>query len=346
MRVRFQFRRYRLPFQVPIRTAHGPWTDREGLLVRIVDVSEGGSGRVGYGEAAPIPWFGTETVDEDEAAARGLGEWIETTAFEAVPSKCRCLRNAIAAALAEPTLHPAVRDQVTVAALLPAGRAALPLIEPRAEIGFRVFKWKVGVADVADELVLLDDVCARLPKGAKLRLDANGAWDRKRAQRWMERAAERPVEFIEQPCFSAVAEGATAQRRVEDVLMGLANDFPTPIALDESIVGDGDVEHWLQRGWPGIFVVKPSMLADVSGALAALHKAKASVVFSSALETPVGTRAALRAAFAWPGEARAVGFGVWPLFADYRFDAGAPLPFLRKEDVERIDPETTWNALS
>jgi len=70
------------------------------------------------------------------------------------------------------------------------------------------------------------------------------------------------------------------------------------------------------------------------------------VVFSSALETAVGARAALRLAFQWPGEARALGFGVWPLFADARFDGPALAPFLRVEDVERINVEATWNALN
>lgn len=346
MRYRFQYRRYRLPFRAAVRTAHGAWAEREGLWVRLQDASDGGSGRSGYGEAAPIPWFGTETVEDDEAAARDLGEWIEGDPRERVPVRCACLRHAIATAMADDSAWPGRREHLGLAALLPAGRAALPLIAPRAEQGFRVFKWKVGVGDLADELVLLDDVCARLPSGAKLRLDANGAWDRRGAERWLERAAERPVEFIEQPCFAAASQGATLQRRAEDVLLGLAGDYPTPLALDESLAGDGDIERWLAAGWPGVFVVKPSLLASPQDALARLARAKAAVVFSSALETAIGVRAALRTAFAWSGEPRALGFGVWPLFADARFDGGATVPYLRREDVVRMDPEQIWNALS
>ena len=43
---------------------------------------------------------------------------------------------------------------------------------------------------------------------------------------------------------------------------------------------------------------------------------------------------------------RALGFGVWPLFADARFDGPRVAPYLRYEDVERIDAESLWNALS
>jgi O-succinylbenzoate synthase len=80
--------------------------------------------------------------------------------------------------------------------------------------------------------------------------------------------------------------------------------------------------------------------------LAQLEKAKANVVFSSALETAVGARAALRWAMAWRGEPRALGFGVWPLFTDARFDGPYIAPFLRVEDVERINTEAVWTALS
>ena len=358
MHYRFQFRRYRLALRAPVRTAHGPWAELEGVIVRLA--AEGGG--VGYGEAAVIPWFGTETADEAEAACRELGEHVDDARLESVPARLACLRNAIASARFEigqvsdrPNGRESGMGQVTdltylpVAALLPAGRAALAGIAPKAEAGFRTFKWKVGVGDAADELALLDDVCAALPEGAKLRLDANGAWDRRTAERWLERSAERPVEFIEQPCFAGAGETTTRRAKADDLLRGLAESFPTPIALDESIAGEGDVERWLALGWRGIFVVKPALLGDAAGALEKLAAAKADVVFSSALETAVGARAALRRAFAWkpPGGAgRALGFGVWPLFADARCDGPHTAAFLRVEDVERLNPEGVWNAVN
>ncbi|HXA14380.1 MAG TPA: o-succinylbenzoate synthase, partial [Opitutaceae bacterium] len=322
----FNFRRYRLPLRTVVRTAHGVLAEREGVLVRLEDEN----GAVGYGEAAVLPWFGTETADEVEAACATLGPRVTAAELAAVPARLKCLRFALQAATsaeasaAERRPVKATQKYLPVAALLPAGRAVLSKILPLAEAGFRTFKWKVGVGGIDDELVLLDDVCAALPSGAKLRLDANGAWQRRQAEQWLERCAERPVEFIEQP-VAADARGA------ENLLRGLANDYPTPLALDESLAGDGDVERWLGAGWPGVFVVKPSLLGDAAGTLARLAAAKSKVVFSSALETAVGARAALRQAFQWPGEARALGFGVWPLFADAQFDGPALAPFLRAE---------------
>ncbi len=354
MPYRFQFRRYRLPFRAPVRTAHGLWSERQGVLVRMEDEA----GLAGYGEAAPIPHFGGEAVDEIEAACRAVGEWPDDRTVDAVPVELGCLRHAIATARAglggSPSRAAAQHKAIGVAALLPAGRAALSLVGPKAEIGYRVFKWKVGVADVAEEISLLDDLCAVLPAGARLRLDANGAWERRQAERWLERCAERPVEFIEQPAFAKASEGGSARRKTDELLLGLANDYPTPLALDESVAGDGDVERWIGLGWPGIFVMKTGLHGDVAGTLARLAKAKAPVVFSSALETAVGARAALRIAFAWSEGAksaptvppRALGFGVWPLFVDARVEGPTALPYLRAEDVERIDVEAAWNALS
>lgn len=338
---RFAWRRYRLPFARTVRTAHGVWAEREGAIVRLAN----DAGVVGYGEAAPIPWFGTETADEIEAGCRALGDGVTTETLRAVPERLGCLRGALAAARAGDA-GALKHDYLPVAALLPAGEAARAVLGEKAEAGFRVFKWKVGVADARAEMGQLDALCGELPGGARLRLDANGGWDRRTAERWLALCAERPVEFVEQPCFAARSGGEAAQRRAEDVLRGLAEDYPTPIALDESLVGAGDVARWVGAGWRGVFVVKPSLLGDATGALAKLAAAKANVVFSSALETAVGARTALRCALQWEGGARALGFGVWPLFADGRFDGPAAAPFARAEDVARLNPEAIWNALS
>lgn len=337
MRYRFHFRRYRLPFRSVVRTAHGPWGEREGVVLRI----ENDQGRVGYGEAAPIRWFGTESADEVEEACRQLGEWVEEETLEAVPQKLGCLRNALAVArdeLRSESTNSAGPD-LGVAAFLPAGQTALKDLPPKADAGFRVFKWKVGLRDTDEELGLLDDLCAALPDGGKLRLDANGAWDRRRASKWLERCADRPVEFIEQPI-------ASDARGAQDLLLGLAADYPTRIALDESLTVDGDIERWLGAGWRGVFVLKLSLLSNPVAAVTRLEEAKAEVVFSSALETAVGAKAALRRAFQWTGSRWALGFGVWPLFVDARFDGPYATPFLSRNDVERLQPEVVWNALS
>jgi o-succinylbenzoate synthase len=332
MDFRFEFRRYSLAFRHPVRTSRGSWKRREGIYLRV----ERSDGSFGLGEAAPVPSFGADSIDEAEAACRGFGQRVTEDAFSGIPRHLGSLRNAVAAALGGAVDAP-VHSSLGVAALLPAGRAALEDGPKRAEMGFRVFKWKVGVGAPDDERSMLDDLIGALPAGSKLRLDANGAWDRRTAQRWLSHAADRPIEFVEQPV-------AADSRGVVDTMSGLAADFPVSIALDESIVDEGDIEAWLGMGWPGYYVIKPSLMGDVRTSLGKLAAAGSKVVFSSSLETALGAQAALRIAFAWPGNSTALGFGVWPLFEDSRFDGPAAAPFIRVEDVDRIDGEDLWNA--
>ena len=249
---KIEHRAYRLPFRTVVRTAHGPWAVREGFLLRAVRLEANGAeiGTAGWGEVAPIPWFGTETVDEAEAALAGLnGESANLDeALARVPVECGCARAGLAAAMGRGDAdgvvnhetherHETQSSEVTVkflpvAGLLPGGRAALAAVAARLELGFRTFKWKVGVGAAADEWAILDDLIGELPAGAKLRLDANGAWDRKVAEGWLARASERPmIEYVEQPCFADRRKGVERVRKNEDLLRGLAEDFPVKIAL-------------------------------------------------------------------------------------------------------------------
>jgi O-succinylbenzoate synthase len=334
MDFQFSYRRYSLPFREPVRTSRGIWLKRDGLYIRV----ERSDGTVGFGEAAPVPGFGGETVDEAEAGCRSLGFKAGDEALSRVPRNLRSLRNALALAIGGVSDAPR-RENMGVAALLPSGRAALAAAPAKADAGFRVFKWKVGIGQPDDEMGLLDDLVGALPGGSRLRLDANGAWDRRTAEKWLDYTAARPIEFVEQP----VAHG---EKSADDCLLGLSADYPTPIALDESISDDEDVGRWLDRGWKGYFVVKPAIVGGIRQTLGRLARAHARVVFSSALETGIGAQAALRLAFAWPGKVASLGFGVWPLFTDPRFDGPAAVPFLRVEDVNRIDPAALWSAAS
>jgi O-succinylbenzoate synthase len=225
-----------------------------------------------------------------------------------------------------------------MAALLPAGKTALERAAVLGDAGFRTFKWKIGVGDLSDELGLAEDLLARLPTGSKLRLDANGAWNHRQAQKWLERAADWPIEFLEQPI-------AADARGFEDTMMGLAADYPTPLALDESIAIGVHVTRWIELGWRGFFVIKPALLGNVEATLARIQKSTTNVVFSSALETAIGAKRTLQIALDHGVAGRAIGFGVWPLFEDMRLNGPTLAPFIRREDVERIDVNLAWETL-
>lgn len=331
MRYRIAYRPYRRPLQVPLRTAHGAWTEREGVLVRL----ESEDGRIGYGEAAPIPWFGTETMAEILAALAELGADASDAELDAVPGRLGCLRFALAAArMAEARVAAASAHRLPVAALLPAGRAALEVLPQRLEAGYLAAKWKVGVGRIEEELPVLDDLLGMLPSYAKLRLDANGAWDRRTAEKWLARCAERPVEFVEQP----------AAPETEDTLRGLAEDFPVTLALDESVTGLAAARAWQERGWRGVFVIKPALAGPLDDMVAWARRTQPDLVFSSAVETALARAQWLRVVFEHGLTKRALGIGIGAVFGERLWDGPVVGPLIDATWSDGVDAEALWTA--
>ncbi len=65
---------FSLPLKRPLRTAHETISRRRGYLVEI----EADSGIRGYGEATPLPDFGTESLSACRAALESsLSEWVK-----------------------------------------------------------------------------------------------------------------------------------------------------------------------------------------------------------------------------------------------------------------------------
>lgn len=333
MAYHFEFKPYRRPLRAPLRTAHGLWAEREGLIVRLED----GAGPVGYGEVAPLPWFGTETLAEAAEVCRKFGATVEGEVLDTVPARFGCVRFALACARMGMPPHEGLKgSRLPVVALLPAGRDALAALPGKLEAGYLSFKWKVGVGTVDDELGIFDDLLAALPAYAKLRLDANGGWDRRQAAKWLARCAERPVEFVEQP----VKPGDEA------ALLGLAADYPVTLALDESVTDLAAARHWQGKGWCGVFVIKPALTGPLDELVAWAEKTKADVVLSSAVETALARGAILRLALTRPLTKRALGFGVGDIFGDRRWDGPFLGPVLDGSWVNGVNPEDLWTALS
>jgi O-succinylbenzoate synthase len=218
---------------IPLRTKFRGMTERELLIFE---------GPNGWSEWAAFPEYEDEeaTVWLEAALEWGYGELPK-------PKRTHVKVNAIL---------PAINGEEISKVLSRAGK-------------FETCKIKVAEQsqDLSLDLERIQEVKQLHPE-AKIRLDANGAWDARVAARWLNRAADCPIEFIEQPCFAPAKYGVTEVRRMEDVLRGLAADYPTPIALDESLVGANDIERWLAADWRGLWVIKPALLGDAEAVLA------------------------------------------------------------------------------
>jgi o-succinylbenzoate synthase len=276
-------------------------------------------GSVGWGEVAPIPWFGTETVEAAIAFLKQLPQVLSESDVFAIPDTLPCCQFGLGSAweMLHDSQSVAKLDPVDLSALLPAGEAACDVWPMLWQRGHRTFKWKIGVLSLESELQVFGTLADTLPKGAKLRLDANGGLSLLEAQRWLEvcdglrggfsgllgRSDRTPpiqVEYLEQPLPPEQFE----------VIQQLNNAYHTPIALDESVATLGQLIHCHERGWRGVIVVKAVIAGYPQALRGFLETHPVDAVFSSVFETEVGRDAALALAQRFNHKDRAIGFGI------------------------------------
>ncbi len=323
MGIELAVRPYRRRFVQPLHTAHGPWGWREGLLVRLRD----GLGRLGYGEVAPIPWFGTETVAEALAFCCAQGsEWRGGD----VPGTLPATQFGIESALADLTGEIAGKEPAIsgICGLLPTGETALDIAPQHVAQGHRTLKWKIGVFPIEQEIRWLEQLVKDLPHSTQLRLDANGGLSLAQAEQWLgvcdainQHSQGAVIEYLEQPLpFDQVGEMGKMGER-----------YRTAIALDESVATVAQLESCWGQGWRGVFVVKPAIAGSPQRLQASCQQHQPRIVFSSAFETVVGRRAALAiAARCSPIPAPALGFGTQGWFDD---------------DWDTLTPAELWDKL-
>jgi o-succinylbenzoate synthase len=303
MSYRLLLKPYRWTFEQPLQTHHGLWEIREGLLIGL----QRQDGVIGWGEIAPIPWFGTETLEAAIAFCKSLPVLLTETDILSVPATlpvCQFGFGSAWEALSTPSSVIDIKPS-QLSALLPAGEAALSTWPSLWKKGHRTFKWKIGVFEVPQELELFQTLTAALPENAKLRLDANGGLTLEQAKQWLktcDHISSITIEYLEQPLppdrFNA--------------MMQLAQAYETPLALDESVATVTQLKQCYERGWQGVMVVKPAIAGYPQALRDFLNAHTVEVVFSSAFETEIGWSAALGLAQAFNPRNRAIGFGLKP----------------------------------
>jgi len=328
---RFQYRAYRRSFAGGFSNARENFPKREGILVRLEDPD----GRVGFGEAAPIPSFGTESFPSALAAAEELGGRLELEAVLPLLKDYPCLVWALDSAremVERETCWPQIDAPWPICALL-TDLDDLGRVEECLRLHYQCLKFKIGKEAFLEEQRALERVVERSEGKVQIRLDANGMLDARATAAWLERLEGLPVEFLEQPLA----------RGMESEMARLAADFPTPLALDESVGSVDDLKRWRDEQWAGLFVIKPSLSGSRRELSKELMESAKGCVFSSSLETLVGASHAIGFAIQHAEERRALGFGVESLFADQ--NVGLNLgPFLQKDGLAGSDDfERLWN---
>ena len=308
----FDFRPYQRLFQRPLHTSHGSWHLRQGLILRAIDET----GKIGWGEVAPIPWFGSETWEEAIDFCQQLPSVITWDTIESIPDNLPACQFGLETAM---TLDLSGYRKASYCGLLPSGGACLHAWKPLWKRGYRTFKWKIGVRSFPEEVKIFEQLISALPTGVKFRLDANGGLSLEVAKRWLEQCeitgnslsttSNYPVtivEFIEQPLSPEKL----------DEMQQLAREYSTPIALDESVSTLKKLEACYQQGWRGIFVIKAGIAGSPSRLRQFWRSHSIDGVFSSVMETSIGRNAAIKLALELQNNEFALGFGVEGWFGE------------------------------
>jgi len=279
------------------------------------------TGRIGIGEAAPLPDMSTETA----AAARDALAHFDWP--ERAPTSSAEIARIVARI--DPALPSARFAAETALMGLWTWRLGVPLwamwideVEPvrlasvlwgsndaelvesareAAAYEASAVKVKVGRTPALDDW-LLETVRSYLPD-AELRLDANGTLDPEELDEHLERYAKYDPAFLEEPCALEEIEARTS--------------LPFPMAVDESLGGpDGDAvfERALACKHVGAIVLKPTLLGGLARSHRMAHEAAAagkSVVISHTMEGPIARAACAHLALAL-GPTVAAGLGQHP----------------------------------
>ncbi|WP_298612933.1 o-succinylbenzoate synthase [uncultured Thermosynechococcus sp.] len=298
--MRWQWQLYEEPLREPLATAKGRWRSRRGILLRL----ENDQGQVGYGEIAPLPGWGSETLRADIALCQQLPRHLTAEIIATLPETLPAAQFGFATAWQSVGQLPYRVRPWPLCALLGSGSAALTQWQVPWQRGATTFKWKVGVMSPEAEQGILRELLAVLPQGTQLRLDANGAWDLATAEGWfgwLERYGAGKIEYVEQPL----------PPNQQLALLTLARRVTTAIALDESVVSAPELKRWLEWGWPGLFVIKPALFGSPERLNVLLREGlePQRLVFSSALEGAIARTAIFQLLETWQ-PCRALGFGV------------------------------------
>lgn len=320
MAVQLEFRPYRRSFRRPLQTHHGTWTVREGILLRLTNAQRG----VGWGEIAPLDWFGSETLADALQLCRELPADLDAAAIAAIPDTRPACQMGLGAAWEN--LQSSANEIECSAqtlprcSLLPSGPAALKTWPTLWQRGDRSFKTKIGMAALPDEQRWIEQLVRSLPSGTKLRLDANGGLTLEEAQSWLDWCDRTGIEFLEQPLPAQQIEA----------MIALAQDYRTPIALDESVATVQQMDIAYQQGWRGIFVVKAAIAGSPQKLQQFCQTHPVKLVFSTVFETVIGQQTALNLAADLNAPELAIGFGVRHWFND---------------DWDTFTPEQLWQHL-
>lgn len=296
------FQKYILQFKQASGTSRGVLTTKETYILEISK-----DGKKGIGECAIFRGLSYDDVPEYEEKLKWLCQNINLD-FEILinelkhfPSIIFGLEQALlnlknGLDLYFPSDFTAGKDFIKINGLIWMGTAEFmqSQIEEKLEKGFDCIKLKIGV-DWNSEKKIIKKLREKFPvETLELRVDANGAFSFEEAKIVLQELAELKIHSIEQP----IKKSEVRSQKSEDSLMAkLCADTPTPIALDEEligIIGFEEKKNLLETIRPQYIILKPALVGGFSGSdewISIAEELRINWWITSALESNIGLNA-------------------------------------------------------
>lgn len=296
------FQKYILQFKQASGTSRGVLTTKETYILEISK-----DGKKGIGECAIFRGLSYDDVPEYEEKLKWLCQNINLD-FEILinelkhfPSIIFGLEQALlnlknGLDLYFPSDFTAGKDFIKINGLIWMGTAEFmqSQIEEKLEKGFDCIKLKIGV-DWNSEKKIIKKLREKFPvETLELRVDANGAFSFEEAKIVLQELAELKINSIEQP----IKKSEVRSQKSEDSLMAkLCADTPTPIALDEEligIIGFEEKKNLLETIRPQYIILKPALVGGFSGSdewISIAEELRINWWITSALESNIGLNA-------------------------------------------------------
>ena len=296
------FKKYNLNFKQASGTSRGILTEKETYILEISD-----GDKKGIGECAIFRGLSYDDVPEYEEKLIWLCEHINNNAeflkseLKHFPSIIFGLEQALlnlkyGKDLYFPSDFTDGKDSIKINGLIWMGNADFmqKQIEEKLEKGFNCIKLKIGV-DWESEKKVIQKLREKFPAEViELRVDANGAFSFEEAKIVLQELAELKIHSIEQP----IKKSEVRNLKSEDSMMAkLCAETPTPIALDEELIGVIDFEEkkkLLELIKPQYIILKPALVGGFSGSDEWISIAESLNIgwwITSALESNIGLNA-------------------------------------------------------
>ncbi len=318
---------YLLQFKRPSGTSRGVLLDKETFILTISE-----NGKKGVGECAIFRGLSFDDRPDYENKLKWLCENINQDKavlqeeLKEFPSIWFGYEQAVqnlkyGDGLYFPSDFTEGKSAITINGLIWMGDAGYMVdqIQEKLEKGFHCIKLKIGV-DWKSEHIILQKLREKFSKDQlELRVDANGGFSKEETITVLQQLADLHIHSIEQP-----VKAGNWQDMAE-----LCASTPTPIALDEELIGIVDFEkkkQLLETVQPQYIILKPALVGGFSGSDEWISLAENQNIdwwITSALESNIGLNAIAQYTFTKKNP-MPQGLGTGALFVN-NFESGLEL---------------------